>query len=82
MVSEHVDKIGPYGVTGSFVGWLTASVGALTLNDMLAIGGFMVALISVAAQIGMTWYFKSKHLAISQARLEKDLRDGGGEDDA
>ena len=80
-ISEMVaDRAGNTGIAGSVVGWLTASAGALTLNDMLAIGGFMVALVSVSFQIWATWYFKSRHLKIAEARLAAELEDTGEDD--
>lgn len=80
-ISEMVaDRAGNTGIAGSVVGWLTASAGALTLNDMLAIGGFMVALVSVSFQIWATWYFKSRHLKIAEARLAAELADTGEDD--
>lgn len=82
-ISEMVaDRAGNTGIAGSVVGWLTASAGALTLNDMLAIGGFMVALVSVSFQIWATIYFKSKHLAIAEARLRHDMEEDIEEYDA
>lgn len=74
------DRAGNTGIAGSIVGCLTASAGALTLNDMLAIGGFMVALVSVSFQIWATWYFKSRHLKIAEARLAAELADTGEDD--
>lgn len=80
-VAEMVaDRAGQTGIAGSIVGWLTASTGALTLNDMLAVGGFMVALVSVSFQIWATWFFKSRHLRIAEARLAADLSDTGEDD--
>lgn len=74
------DRAGNTGIAGSVIGWLTASAGALTLNDMLAIGGFIVALVSVLFQIWATWYFKSRHLKIAEARLAAELADTGEDD--
>lgn len=76
------DRAGQTGIAGSVVGWLTASTGAFTLNDMLAIGGFMVALVSVSFQIWATWYFKSRHLRIAEARLAADLKEVGADDES
>lgn len=74
MVDETLaDRAVQTGIAGSVVGWLTASTGAYTLNDLLAIGGFMVALVSVLFQIWATIYFKSKHLALAEARFRKDI---------
>lgn len=69
------------GMAGTQAGGLMAVIGGLTLNDVLAVAGFCLALVSVAFQVWATWYFKSRHLAIAQKRLEADLSDQGDEGD-
>ena len=60
-------------LAGVQTGAFTSIAGWLTLNDWLAIGGFMLALVSVAFQVWATWHFKSRHLKIAEARLAADL---------
>lgn len=59
------------GMTGAVIG----GVAAMTLNDWLGIAGFMLAFVSVLFQIWATWFFKTKHLKIAEARLAADLSD-------
>jgi hypothetical protein len=68
------------GLTGTQIGGVMALIGGVTLNDLLAIAGFGLALFSVLFQVWATWYFKSKHLAIAQARLAADLKEAEGDD--
>lgn len=78
---EHVvEKSGTAGITGASVGGVTSVLGALTLNDLMAIGGFVLAFVSVVFQVWATWYFKSRHLRIAEARLAADLKDRDGSD--
>lgn len=69
------------GVAGSQLGGVMAVVGHFTLNDLLAIAGFALAFVSVVFQVWATWYFKSRHLRIAEARLAADLTDNGGDGD-
>lgn len=68
------------GVTGAVTGGLLAGIGGMTLNDILSIAGFCLAFVSVVFQVWATWYFKTKHLRIAEARLAAELEDRGGED--
>lgn len=68
------------GVVGTLAGSLTAWIGAMSLNDLLSIGGFMLALVSVTFQMWATWYFKTKSLRIAEARLASDLADKENDD--
>lgn len=70
------------GMAGSQLGGVMAVVGHFTLNDLLAIAGFCLALVSVTFQIWATWYFKTRHLKIAEARLRAELDTSGEEDDA
>lgn len=68
------------GVAGTVSGAVMATAGSFTVNDWLAIGGFMLALVSVLFQVWATWYFKTRHLQIAEARLAADLKEAGGDD--
>lgn len=70
------------GVAGSQIGGVMAIIGHFTLNDLLAIAGFCLAFVSVVFQVWATWYFKSRHLQIAEARLAADLKDKESDDDA
>lgn len=61
------------GVAGTVSGAAMATAGSFTVNDWLAIGGFMLAVVSVMFQVWATWFFKIKHLRIAEARLAADL---------
>lgn len=56
--------------------------GGLTLNNWLAIGGFIVAVISMVAQITITIYFKQKHLELARQRVQQEKEEllRGGDD--
>lgn len=70
------------GIGGAVTGGSMAVLGNLTLNDMLAIAGFCLAFVSVVFQVWATWYFKTKHLRIAEARLAADLaHQESGDDD-
>lgn len=69
------------GVAGSQLGGVMAVVGHFTLNDLLAIAGFALAFVSVVFQVWATWYFKSRHLKIAEARLAAELEHKGSDDD-
>lgn len=68
------------GMAGTVSGAAMAAAGSFTLNDLLAIGGFMLALVSVLFQVWATWFFKTRHLKIAEARLAADLKGAGGDD--
>lgn len=70
------------GVAGAQAGGIMAVVGGFTFNEWLQIGGFLLALFSVLFQVWATWYFKTKHLRIAEARLAADLEENGVGDDA
>jgi hypothetical protein len=57
-----------------------ATAGSFTVNDWLAVGGFMLAMVSVAFQMWATWFFRTRHLRIAEARLAADLKDAGDDD--
>lgn len=63
------------GMVGTQVGGVMAVFGGLTLNEWLAIGGFMLACASFCFQVTVTIYFKQKHLRIAEARLQADLKE-------
>lgn len=69
-------------VAGAQTGGIMAVVGGFTFNEWLQIGGFLLALFSVLFQVWATWYFKTKHLKIAEARLAADLEEKGVGDDA
>ena len=68
------------GVAGTQIGGGMAIFGGLTLNDTLAVAGFLLALVSVVVQI---WY-KERHYRLAKSRQvssfpydsEKDELDG------
>lgn len=68
------------GMVGTQAGAVMAVFGGLTLNELLAIGGFLLALASFVFQVFITIYFKHQHLALARARLEADLEDRGEDD--
>lgn len=57
-----------------YLAWLTG-VAVLAL-----LGGALWALVTVSFQIWATWYFKSRHLKIAEARLAAELADTGEDD--
>ena len=63
------------GITGTQVGAAASIFGFLTLNQWLAVGGFVLAVLSFIFQVCCTIYFKSKHLELARARFEADLED-------
>lgn len=69
------------GLTGTQVGAVIAIFGGLTLNELLAIGGFLLALASFVFQVFVTIYFKQQHLKLARARLAADIADKEGDDD-
>lgn len=69
------------GMVGTQAGAVMAVFGGLTLNELLAVGGFLLALASFVFQVCVTIYFKQQHLSLARARLEADLDGRGGEDD-
>ncbi|MDO9007215.1 MAG: hypothetical protein Q7U80_03240 [Thiobacillus sp.] len=69
------------GLVGTQAGAVMAVFGGLTLNEMLAIGGFLLALASFVFQVGVTIYFKHQHLQLARARLSADLENRDGDDD-
>lgn len=77
VISHMVEKS---GVTGTVSGAAMAAAGSFTVNDWLSVGGFMLALVSVAFQVLATWYFKTRHLQIAEARLAADLKEAEGDD--
>ena len=62
------------GLAGTQAGGVMAVLGHFTLNDKLAIAGFCLAFVSVVFQVWATWYFKSRHLKIAEARLAAELQ--------
>lgn len=60
-------------IAGTQIGGLLAVVGGLTLNQWLAIGGFVMAVLSFAFQAWITWYYKEKHLRLAELRLQNEL---------
>lgn len=71
------------GMVGTQAGAVMAVFGGLTLNELLAIGGFLLALASFVFQMFVTIYFKRQHLELARARLAADLDEQeGGDDDA
>lgn len=70
------------GIVGTQTGGVMAIIGSLTLNDMLGVAGFCLAFVSVTFQVWATWYFKSRHLRIAEARLAADLDEKEGDNDA
>lgn len=66
------------GMAGSVSGAAMAAAGSLTLNDWLSVGGFMLAMASVLFQVWATWFFKTRHLRIAEARLAADLKEMEG----
>lgn len=77
---EHTTIVERSGITGAQAGGLMAVVGGFTFNQWLQIGGFLLALFSVLFQVWATWYFKTKHLKIAEARLASDLAEKDDED--
>lgn len=69
------------GLVGAQTGGVLAVFGGLALNDVLAIAGFALAFVSVVFQVWATWYFKSRHLKIAEARLRAELKSTEGHDD-
>ena len=76
ITNTAVEKV---GVVGTQIGGGMAIFGGLTLNDTLAIAGFLLALVSVVVQI---WY-KERHYRLAKSRqisnypyTEKDELDG------
>lgn len=69
------------GMVGTQAGAVMAVFGGLTLNELLAIGGFLLALASFVFQMFVTIYFKRQHLELARARLAADLDGRGGDDD-
>ena len=76
ITNTAVEKL---GVAGTQIGGGMAIFGGLTLNDTLAIAGFVLALVSVIVQI---WY-KERHYRLAKARMvssfpydDKDELDG------
>ncbi len=69
------------GMVGTQAGAVMAVFGGLTLNELLAIGGFLLAAASFVFQVCVTIYFKRQHLALARARLAADLDEQGGGDD-
>lgn len=69
------------GMVGTQAGALMAVFGGLTLNEMLAIGGFLLALASFVFQVLITIYFKHQHLQLARARMAADLENKEDEDD-
>lgn len=69
------------GLVGTQAGAVMAVLGGLTLNEMLAIGGFLLAMGSFVFQVGVTIYYKHQHLQLARARLAADLENQDGEDD-
>lgn len=70
------------GMVGTQVGGVMAIFGGMTLNEWLAIGGFMLACASFCFQVMVTIYFKQKHLRIAEARLQADLKESGEGDES
>ena len=70
------------GLVGTQAGAVMAVFGGLTLNELLAIGGFLLALASFVFQMFVTIYFKRQHLELARARLAADLSGRGEDDDA
>lgn len=64
-------------IAGTQIGGLLAVVGGLTLNQWLAIGGFLMAVLSFIFQAWITWYYKEKHLKLAEIRLQNELRQQG-----
>lgn len=64
-------------IAGTQIGGLLAVVGGLTLNQWLAIGGFVMAVLSFVFQAWITWYYKEKHLKLAEIRLQNELRQQG-----
>lgn len=69
------------GVVGTQVGGVVAVFGGLTLNEWLAIGGFMLAVASFAFQVFVTLLYKERHYRLAVARLEKDLDNKEADDE-
>lgn len=69
------------GVVGTQVGGAIAFYGGMSLNELLAIGGFLLAVASFMFQVAVTLYFKQKHLKLAEARLAAELDPNGGDDD-
>lgn len=69
------------GMVGAQVGAVIAIFGGWTLNELLAIGGFLLALASFVFQAFVTIYFKQQHLKLARARLAADIADKEGDDD-
>lgn len=69
------------GMVGTQAGAVMAVFGGLTLNEMLAFGGFLLAIASFVFQVMVTLYYKHQHLQIARARLQADLENKEGEDD-
>ena len=68
------------GVAGTQVGGALALFGGMTLNELLAIGGFLLAVASFMFQVAVTLYYKQQHLKLAEARLAADLDDDGSGD--
>lgn len=62
-------------IAGTQIGGLLAVVGGLTLNQWLAIGGFLLALASFIFQAWISWYFKQKHYRLAELRLRNEIPD-------
>lgn len=54
----------------------TASGGAiffgLTANEFAAIGGLIIAALSLLANLIITWHFKAQHLRLARERVQDD----------
>lgn len=58
----------------NYMAWLTG------IAVLVLLGGAVLALVTVSFQIWATWYFKSRHLKIAEARLAAELADTGEDD--
>lgn len=68
------------GVVGTQVGGVMAVFGGLTLNEWLAIGGFLLACASFLFQVFVTLLYKERHYRLAVARLERSTKEHKEED--
>ena len=61
-------------IAATQIGGLMAVIGGLTLTQWLAIGGFMLAVVSFLFQAWITWFYKEKHYRLALMRAEHELR--------
>lgn len=68
------------GIVVTQVSAAASIFGYFTLNQWLAIGGFLLAVASFVFQVCCTLYFKSRHLELAKARFDADLKERDSDD--